>query len=289
MGYGSGMTNPPRIDLHAHTSASDGTETPTQLILAAVGAGLDVVAITDHDTTSGWDEAAASAGNAGIGLVRGVEASTVYDGIKVHLLGYLFDPANPELVAEFERVRESRLARGEAMTAKLGRDFPITWADVQGQAPAGATAGRPHIADALVAAGVVRSRDEAFAGILSQHGPYYVHHHSIDTVHAIRLLLAAGGVPVIAHPGAAKRGPTLAPRHLAELADAGLRGLEVDHRDHTDEMRSRLRAIAAELGLIATGSSDYHGTGKRNRLGENLTDPAALARIVDEASGVPLI
>lgn len=271
------------IDLHTHSRASDGTDTPEQVLEAAAAAGLTVVALTDHDTTSGWADAAAAVARTGVALVRGTEISTRCatpdGGISVHLLAYLHDPAYPALVTELARTRHDRRTRARRMTDRLAEDFPLTWQDVVAQTHDGATVGRPHLADALVAAGVVADRDEAFATMLHPSAPYYVPHYAPDTADAVRAVLAAGGVPVLAHPRAGKRGRVVDEETLAALADAGLAGLEVDHRDHDEEDRVRLRQIAAELGLLITGSSDYHGGGKPNRIGEHTTDPDVLAEI----------
>ncbi|WP_129338284.1 PHP domain-containing protein [Cellulomonas endophytica] len=268
-----------RADLHTHSAASDGTQSPAELVGAAAAAGLDVVAVTDHDTTAGWDEAAAAAVAHGVALVRGTEISTLSGWVSVHLLSYLHDPAEPALAAELEQTRRSRLGRARAMVDLLSRDLPITWDDVRAQAVGAVSVGRPHIADALVAAGVVPDRDTAFAHLLRAGGPYFVPHHAPSTAAAVRLVRAAGGVPVLAHPGADARGRTIPDEVFDELAAEGLAGIEVDHRDHTPAQRDRLRAIAARLDLLVTGSSDFHGTGKANRLGENLTDAHVVAAI----------
>jgi len=277
------VTPRPRIDLHTHSRASDGTDRPGAVLEAAARAGLDVVALTDHDTTAGWAEAADAVGPTGVALVRGTEISTRVTvdggGISVHLLSYLHDPDDAGLRAEWERTRDDRLARARRMTDRLAEDFPLTWEDVVAQTGDGATVGRPHLADALVAAGVVASRDEAFATVLNPGARYYVPHYAPDTEAAVRAVLGAGGVPVMAHPGAGSRGRTVDDETIAELAAAGLAGLEVDHRDHDDATRDRLRGLAAELGLLVTGSSDYHGTGKLNRIGEHTTAPEVLAQI----------
>lgn len=250
---------------------------------AAAAAGLTVVALSDHDTTSGWADAAAVVASTGVALVRGAEISTrtsaPHGGISVHLLTYLHDPAHPALVAELARTRQDRLTRARRMVDRLAEDFPLTWDDVVAQTHDDATVGRPHLADALVAAGVVADRDEAFATMLHAGAPYYVPHYAPDTADTVRAVLAAGGVPVMAHPRAGKRGRVVDEETIAALADAGLAGVEVDHRDHDETDRTRLRALAAELGLLVTGSSDYHGSGKLNRIGENTTDPAVLAEI----------
>lgn len=272
-----------RIDLHTHSTVSDGTEPPAQVVRAAVRAGLDVVALTDHDSTDGWEEAAAAAARHGIALVRGAEVSCTHRGISVHLLSYLHDPTAPGLLTETDRARDSREYRARRMVQRIAQDYPLEWEDVAAQAGAGATLGRPHIADALVARGHVRSRDAAFETILTNGSRYYVPHYAPDAVAAVRLVRDAGGVPVFAHPFASARGRTVGEHVIGAMVDAGLAGLEVDHRDNPPEARKRLRELAAYHGLFVTGSSDYHGTGKQNRLGEFTTDPAVLEQI--EAEG----
>ncbi|MEG3615766.1 PHP domain-containing protein [Isoptericola haloaureus] len=276
------------IDLHTHSCASDGTDTPRGVMEAAAAAGVTVVALTDHDTTVGWDEAAAAVPDTRVALVRGVEISTrahtPSGGISVHLLAYLHDPQHPTLRSELERTRHDRVQRARRMAERLAEDFPLTWDDVVAQTHDGATVGRPHLADALVAAGVVAHRDEAFATMLHPGAPYYVPHYAPDTADAVRGVLAAGGVPVMAHPRAGTRGRVVTEDTIAELTQAGLAGLEADHRDHTDPDRARMRGLAQELGLLVTGSSDYHGAGKQNRLGEHRTDPAVLAEIEERGT-----
>jgi predicted metal-dependent phosphoesterase TrpH len=273
-----------RIDLHTHSSASDGTERPAELMRAAAAAGLDVVALTDHDTTRGWSEAE-EALPAGLRLVRGAEISCVYDGISLHLLAYLFDPRHPELAAEMSMALDDRVPRAKAIVAKLAAaGHPITWEQVLAQLQDGATVGRPHIADTLVAAGVVADRNEAFATMLHDDGPFFVGHYYVDALRAVELVRAAGGVPVFAHPAAATRGRTVGDDAIRAMAAAGLAGLEVDHRDNAPADRERLRALAGELGLLVTGASDYHGAGKDNRLGEHTTDPAVLDALLSQVT-----
>lgn len=271
-----------RIDLHTHSSASDGTQSPAEVVRAAEEAGLDVVALTDHDTTAGWAEAESAARRTGIALVRGIEMSARSRTVSVHLLGYLNDPGYPPLAEELSRIVDSRVHRAERIVRSLARDVPITWEQVLDQAGEAAVVGRPHIADALVANGVVPDRDSAFARLLSSGGPYYVPYYAPDAATAVALIRAAGGVPVFAHPGADGRGRIVADEVFDELTDAGLAGLEVFHRDNDETQRARLSAIAQRLGLLVTGSSDYHGTGKRNQLGENLTAPRILAAIEEQ-------
>lgn len=269
-----------RVDLHTHSRVSDGTDSPTELVAAAAGAGLDVVALTDHDTTRGWAEAEVAAVRHGVALVRGAELSCRADHASVHLLSYLHDPDDADLLAEGERIRASRLGRARAMVDRIAVDHPLTWDDVLAQTQTGTTVGRPHIADALVALRVVADRGEAFASILATGSPYYVPYYATALLSAIAMVRAAGGVPVLAHPGAASRGRVVSDATIRAAADAGLAGLEVDHRDHTPAQRAHLAELAAELGLLVTGSSDYHGAGKPNRLGEHTTDRAVLEEVV---------
>ncbi|WP_147794240.1 PHP domain-containing protein [Cellulomonas sp. Y8] len=268
-----------RIDLHTHSSVSDGTETPGELVASAAAAGLDVVALTDHDTTAGWAEASDAARRVGVALVPGTEVSALSRGVSVHLLSYLQDPAHPALADVVAQTRDARLHRGRAIVERLSEDLPITWDDVLAQQSPGTVVGRPHIADALVALGVVPDRTAAFADLLSARGRYYVPYYAPEAVEAVEAVLASGGVPVFAHPGADGRGRVVPDSDIEELAEAGLVGLEVHHRDHTPEQRARLTALADRLGLLVTGSSDYHGTGKDNVLGENTTAPEVLAEI----------
>ncbi|RKE21004.1 PHP domain-containing protein [Streptomyces sp. TLI_171] len=275
-----------RIDLHAHSNASDGTDSPAELVANAVAAGLDVVALTDHDTVAGYGEAAAAVAGTGLTLVPGAELSCHVDGISMHLLAYLFDPAEPEFAAERELVRTDRFRRGRAIVERCRElGAPISWEQVERIAGAGSV-GRPHIASALVEAGVVATVSDAFTPEwLANDGRADVRKHETDPVTAVRLVRAAGGVPVFAHPGAVKRGRTVSDAVIAELAAAGLGGLEVDHVDHDDETRVRLRGLAGELGLLVTGSSDYHGSRKTVRLGEHTTDPAVYGALLAQATG----
>ncbi|GAA1109597.1 MULTISPECIES: PHP domain-containing protein [Kitasatospora] len=275
-----------RIDLHAHSNASDGTDSPAELVAAAVAAGLDVVALTDHDTVAGHAEAAEAVRGTGLTLVPGAELSCHVDGISMHLLAYLFDPAEPAFAAERELVRTDRFRRGRAIVERCRElGAPIDWEQVERIAGAGSV-GRPHIASALVEAGVVATVSDAFtAEWLANGGRADVRKHETDPVTAVRLVRAAGGVPVFAHPGAVKRGRTVSDEVIADLAAAGLGGLEVDHTDHDGPTREHLRALAAELGLFTTGSSDYHGHRKTVRLGEYTTDPAAYEQLVGQATG----
>ena len=268
------------IDLHTHTTNSDGTDTPHALINTALSAGITVLGVTDHDTTSGWQDAIA-ARRANLALVLGAEISCLTeDDVAVHMLGLLFDGENATMQTMLEESRDSRLPRMRRMTELLTADgIEISLEEVFAAMPEGATLGRPHLADALVAKGHIASRDEAFATLLHNGSKYYVTHLAPTPEDAIKVIRQAGGVAVIAHPFATRRGQTLSAMSFPSLIAAGLNGVEVEHRDHSEEERKQLRGIARDLGLVITGASDYHGTGKLNSIGENLTDPAEWARL----------
>ncbi|MFF6884922.1 PHP domain-containing protein [Streptomyces sp. NPDC012421] len=274
-----------RIDLHSHSTASDGTDTPAELVRNAAAAGLDVVALTDHDTTRGHAEAIAAAPE-GLTVVPGAELSCRLDGIGLHMLAYLFDPEEPALFAERELVRDDRVPRARAMVGRLQElGVPVTWEQVARIAGDGSV-GRPHVAEALVELGVVPDVSGAFtAEWLADGGRAHVQKHELDPAEAIRLVKAAGGVTVFAHPAAVKRGRVVPESAIAALAAAGLDGIEVDHMDHDEPTRARLRGLAKELGLLVTGSSDYHGSRKTCRLGEYTTDPEIYGEITRRATG----
>ncbi|QJT03928.1 PHP domain-containing protein [Streptomyces asoensis] len=274
-----------RIDLHCHSTASDGTDTPAELVRNAGAAGLDVVALTDHDTTRGYAEAVAALPR-GLTLVTGAELSCRIDGISMHMLAYLFDPEEPALLAERELVRDDRVPRARSMVARLNElGVPVTWEQVARIAGEGSV-GRPHVATALVELGVVPTVNDAFTGHwLADGGRAHVEKHETDPFEAIRLVKGAGGVTVFAHPSAGKRGRTVPESVIAELAAAGLDGIEVDHMDHDADTRARLRGLAADLGLLVTGSSDYHGSRKTCVLGEYTTDPEVYGEITRRATG----
>lgn len=279
------------IDLHTHSTASDGTEPPETVVAAAAQAGVDVVALTDHDTYAGWPAAVLAAQAVGVDLVRGVEVSCSHRGISVHLLAYLVDPQAPALLAELDHARHSRENRIERMVGRMSADgIPVTVEEVRALAGADATLGRPHIADVLVANGFVLTRDQAFRDVLANGSRYYVSHYAPDPVTAVELVRQAGGVPVMAHPFANARGWTVGDDVVEAMADAGLAGLEAHHRDHRAAERAHAEALATRLGLFVTGSSDYHGSGKENRLGENTTTPEVLAQIEEQAtSGIEIV
>ncbi|MFF0486212.1 PHP domain-containing protein [Streptomyces sp. NPDC004435] len=274
-----------RIDLHSHSTASDGTDTPAELVRNAAAAGLDVVALTDHDTTRGHAEAIAAAPE-GLTVVPGAELSCRLDGIGLHMLAYLFDPEEPALLAERELVRDDRVPRARAIVGRLQElGVPVTWEQVARIAGDGSV-GRPHVAEALVELGVVPDVSGAFTTAwLADGGRAHVQKHELDPVDAVRLVKAAGGVTVFAHPAAVKRGQVVPESAIAALAAAGLDGIEVDHMDHDAPTRARLRGLAKELGLLVTGSSDYHGSRKTCRLGEFTTDPEIYGEITRRATG----
>jgi len=287
-----------KIDLHTHSTRSDGLDSPSDLILNAAKAGLDVIALTDHDTVSGWDEARGKASELGLGFVPGIEVTSVSDierfaktiRISVHLLAYLPDPDHKALEIVLGNTVETREARGRAIVEKLAEQIPITWEMVLDHLDKGATIGRPAIADTLVTMGLVPDRSAAFDYYLSTDGPYYVSHSTVSTLEAIGLIRASGGVPVIAHPLKGV-GPDIDPEdlpmaHFEEMIAAGLQGVEVYHRDVPETAREWLLELAAKHDLVVTGSSDYHGvSGKPNQLGENTTSKQMLDRIVALGTG----
>ena len=264
-----------RIDLHTHSNRSDGTDPVDVLIAHARRAGLDVIALTDHDTADGWVEGRSAAEDLGIGFVPGIEISCKLGHTSVHLLGYLMDPAYPPLAEQLARVRDGRTGRVPGMIERLNAlGIPITVGDVLVQATGTPSVGRPHVADALVAAGVVADRTEAFDRYLAEGRPAHMQRYAIEPGRAIELVREAGGVPVIAHPWGRSSRRVMTADTIARLVDHGLAGLEVDHQDHGPPDRQALREIATGLGLIVTGSSDHHGVGKTDHdLGVNTTAP----------------
>jgi predicted metal-dependent phosphoesterase TrpH len=273
------------IDLHTHTTFSDGTDTPTQLINKALAAGITTIALTDHDSISGWQEAT-TALRPGICLVPGAEVSCqTLDGISVHILGLLFDSSNTELIDTLEKTRENRFGRMEKIIAKINEaGIEISMSEVLEQLSDGATLGRPHLADALIKKGVVARREEAFTQMLHNHSKYYVSHYSPTPEAVIKLIKDAGGVSVIAHPMASHRGRTISLDTFGSLIQAGLDGIEVDHRDHSAEEKTQLISLAKESKLVMTGASDYHGNGKLNLLGEYTTEPVQWQKLEERAN-----
>jgi len=284
-----------RIDLHTHSTASDGTDTPAGLVDAAARAGLDVVAITDHDTTAGWAQAA-EALPPGLMLVPGAELSAISVDprtgrhVSVHLLAYLFDPLSAALVTEQSRLRAERRMRLRAMAQRMADDgLPIDADEVMAALPVDAPAGRPHLAQALVRAGKVADVNQAFAEYLGNGRGYYLPRQDTPVEIAIEMIADAGGVTVIAHPFARSRGATVTPEVLAELAERGLTGVEVDHPNHDEATRAELRGLARELGMVQTGSSDYHGTNKTIAIGAETTDPEQFEALVARATGAQIV
>jgi predicted metal-dependent phosphoesterase TrpH len=271
------------IDLHTHSDRSDGTQSPRELVDAANRLGLEAIALTDHDTTEGWDEAREAAETIGMGLIPGLEISCRYRGGGVHLLAYFVDPRYGPLLTELDRILDGRNSRLPAIVARL-RDLGIdvTAKDVRHLSGSAAAMGRPHVADALVAKGVCTNRDEAFRRFLSPGRPAYVDRYAADLVEMIRVVVEAGGVPVIAHPWRRNSTAVLGDQALGTLAANGLAGVEIDHPDHDEWARARLRRIATDLDLVITGSSDCHGAGKGSRfaLGSNSTARTELDRLV---------
>ena len=276
-----------RIDLHAHTSWSDGTCGVAEMFQRARQVGLSSLALTDHDTVAGWQELPAAVAASGVAAVPGIEVSAQHEGRSVHVLALLVDPDEAtDLAREMRRAREARAQRARKMVELIAADHPVSWEDVQAQVAGETTViGRPHIADALVAAGVVADRSAAFAEILRPSGPYYVPYYAPSPVTAVRAIRRAGGISIAAHPGSVTRDDDLPLSLLEEMVEAGLDGVEVDHREHDDAERARLRDFADRHGLLSTGGSDYHGSGKPNELGENLTAPAVLAAIEERGAG----
>ena len=276
-----------RIDLHTHSDRSDGTESPSVLVHRAAAEGIDVLAITDHDTTESWPEAAAAAKATGLTLVRGIEVSCRFAGYGVHLLAYLPDDTYPPLREELQRILDGRNSRLPATLERLRAiGIEIDVDDVRRVAGNTAAMGRPHVADALVDLGVVSTRTHAFDTYLGPRGPAYVNRYAADLVTMIRTITEAGGVSVIAHPWASRHNHSaLDAAGFEALQDAGLVGIEVDHEDHDAEARESLRGIGKELDLVVTGSSDHHGAGKRDHeLGCNVTAPDELERLLDLAA-----
>ena len=273
-----------RADLHVHSSASDGTDPPAEVMQRAAGAGLDVVALTDHDTTDGHAAARASR-PALLTLVPGMELSCLLDGRSLHLLAYLFDPHYPELATETQRIRDDRVLRAQAMVERLiGLGVPISWDQVAAIAGP-AVVGRPHIAQAMVASGAIAATGQAFTlDWIADGGRAYVTRYALDPVRAIGLVRAAGGVAVLAHPRA-DRALLVSDEQIAGLAAAGLAGVEVFHPDHPAAVQADLLGLAGQLGLLATGGSDDHGRLTGHRIGSHTTPAEAYEALIAQADG----
>ena len=272
------------IDLHLHSNVSDGTGSPTDVVREAHAAGVRTMALTDHDTAAGWDEAREECLRLGMTFIPGMEFSSRIEHGSIHILAYLIDPNFAPLAEELDKLQNDRENRLRQMTENVSADYDITWEHVMEQvAASGKSLGRPHLADALVAQGIIGERSEAFDGILSKNGPYYVSQYALDPVSAVKLIRAAGGVPVMAHP--TTRGRVAPMEYIDRLIEAGLGGYEIEHRENMEPGKTILREICLERGLIMTGSSDYHGTGKPNQPGENTTAPEMLAKIIEQGTG----
>jgi hypothetical protein len=267
----------PGYDLHTHSTFSDGTATPTENVMLAIERGLEGLAVTDHDTTDGIGEAVSGAGGE-LAIVPGLELSAEHDGTSLHVLGYWVDPGHEGLRDELRRLHDTRFRRGELIVERLrSLGFDLSFERVRAIAGDDLIA-RPHIAQAMVEAGIVASEKDAFDRYISDDGPAYVPKHALAPPHAVALIRDAGGSCVLAHPGM-WRGSEAVPEDLIEaMAEAGMAGLEVDHPDHDDAQRSRYGAIAARLGLVRTGASDCHGARYDFRLGSETT----AAELVDE-------
>jgi 3',5'-nucleoside bisphosphate phosphatase len=282
------MTQVGGIDLHAHTDRSDGTFTPVELVKLALSRDLSVLGVTDHDTTDGLAEAERTGEGTGLEIVPGVELSAMYQGSSVHVLCYWMDRENAELQAELTRLRDDRYRRGERMVEKLrALGYPVSFERVR-QIASGKNVVRPHVAQALVEAGVVAREEDAFTEeLIGDGGLADVPKHALPPLEAMELIEAAGGVCVLAHPGM-WAGQRSVPADLIEaMAARGMAGLEADHPDHTPEQCNRYRDLARGLGLVATGSSDCHGTRYDPvRLGMVTTDPLQFAALRDRAARV---
>ena len=273
------------IDLHTHSNFSDGTDSPTELLNKAMANGLTTLALTDHDTVAGWQEAKDHL-RPGLALVLGSEISCqTTDGISVHMLGLLFDSGNEALMTMMAQTRDNRIGRMHKIIARLNAaNYEVTISDVEAQLSEGATLGRPHLADALVAKGYMKSREQVFAEVLHNDSPFYVSHYSPTPEVAIGLIKQAGGVAVIAHAMSSLRGRVVSVESFQSYVRAGLDGIEVFHRDHTIENRALLSDIADQFDLAKTGSSDYHGNGKLNQLAEFHTAPMEFEKLEAKAN-----
>jgi predicted metal-dependent phosphoesterase TrpH len=283
-----------KIDLHTHSAFSDGRESVAEVFQCAAQAGLDVVALTDHDTTDGWQIAEVEAAKHRLSFVPGIELTTNHHDISVHLLAYLPSAEYEPLQIAMAEVRAARETRIERYVENL-RAHPdyenLTLESVLAEVrEEGKSVGRPHIADAMVTLRIFDHRNKAFEGPLDKSADFYVPSAGIPTVEAIKMVRAAGGVPVMAHPMArADKEIVITDRHrmhFLELIHAGLAGFEVNHREVGEVPRAWLMGLVDEFDLVYTGSSDYHGlTGKDNRLGENTTSLEMLKRIEAQATG----
>jgi 3',5'-nucleoside bisphosphate phosphatase len=271
-------------DLHTHSTFSDGTQTVTENVTMAAERGLDGIAVTDHDTTEGLDEGFAAAREAGIDLIPGIEFSAEFEGASLHVLAYWIDPTNDDLRAELKRLTDTRFRRGELMVEKLQElGYDISFDRVRAIS-GGDLIARPHVARAMVEAGIVTTEKEAFARFISDGGIAYVPKHALDPLDSLTLIRAAAGVCVLAHPGMWKGNGSVPDSLIEAMAAGGMAGLEVDHPDHDDEQRAYYRALAERLDLVPTGASDCHGERYGFRLGVETTDADRVAELRRRAS-----
>ncbi len=271
------------IDLHTHTVFSDGTFRPAETVALAIERGLTAISVSDHDSTEGLEEAFEAAEGSELEIVPGVEFSTVHDGRGIHMLAYWMDVEDGEFQAELTRLRDDRFRRGEQMIEKLqALGYPVSFERVR-EIAEGKNIVRPHIAQALVEAGVIRTIDDAFTpDLIKDGGRAYVEKHALDPVDALALIKRADGLGVIAHPGLHREGLGVPDELIQDLAEAGLDGIEAGHSDHTPEAEAKYRGMASALGVVATRSSDCHGTRYDPvRLGSVTTDPQEFARLKD--------
>jgi predicted metal-dependent phosphoesterase TrpH len=269
----------PGYDLHSHSNRSDGTLAPAEVMRLAASRDLTGVALTDHDTFDGLAEAAAEAQGIGLELVPGIEFSAEYDGASLHILGYWVDPDDPAIDAELLRLTATRFRRGEMIVEKLRElGFDITVERVL-ELAGGEAIARPHIAEAMVEAGIVADEQEAFDRYISDDGLAYVPKHALQPSEALRLIGQAGGVCVLAHPAMWRGTDTVPDTLIEEMAEGGMVGLEVFHPDHDDEMRAKYAALAARLDLVPTSSSDCHGERFGYRMGQERTDAETFAEL----------
>jgi predicted metal-dependent phosphoesterase TrpH len=275
------------IDLHLHSNVYDGSDSPAEVVRAAHAAGVRTMALTDHDSTNGWDEARAECERLGMTFIGGMEMSTVSDtGGGIHLLAYLIDPDDAELIAAREAVIARRVPRLQEMTLRLSEDYEISWEDVLEQS-SGTSIDRPHLASAMVKRGHIETVSDFFT-LVTRETKYYIPTPAISFREAISLIRGAGGVPITAHPtGRTKPGHMMPREALLDVLNLGLAGFELGHRENAKnpEGLERIREYCEEFDLIVTGSSDYHGSRKENRPGEFTTAPEMLMRIIDEATG----
>lgn len=255
---------PDFVDLHIHTNHSDGRQSPREVVDRACQLGLKAIAITDHDSVSGYTEAARYARGKGIEVVPGIELSSAQADEDIHILGYLIRPGNKKLAETVKRFRRIRAERGKKMVKRLARlGIRIDYEEVLAAA-AGAPVGRPHVAEVLTARGMVRSYNQAFDKYLALNGPVYVPKAKLLPSQAIDLIHRAGGVAVMAHPMLTDRDKV-----IPELVTVGLDGLEIYHPSHTRAARKRYRQMARRYELICTGGSDAHGrNGRYGEIGE---------------------